>query len=101
ARDFEHPEPLPTRRSSELAPSAERSEAGRAQRRVGEPSGVGGPDHGGLRGHINTLSGHDGPCGHPSTGWSVAVQVRVTIRCRTRDRKSTRLNSSHVKISYA
>src|SRR5690606_40513145 len=34
-------------------------------------------------------------------GWPVAVRMLVALPESERDRKSTRLNSSHVKISYA
>src|SRR5690606_40169138 len=47
----------------------------------------------------------DGSSGKPSTGaWAAeSPRNRISSRPRTdrRDRKSTRLNSSHVKISYA
>src|SRR5438874_9605646 len=40
--------------------------------------------------------------GHPDAGWRSAVIYSALISCRRRgDRKSTRLNSSHVEISYA
>src|SRR5690606_40835362 len=46
-------------------------------------------------------------CGkrHPSAagagGWPADRELHVSSRGEVRDRKSTRLNSSHVKISYA
>src|SRR5690606_40486196 len=37
----------------------------------------------------------------PRSGWSQVSAVPVTLSPAWKDRKSTRLNSSHVKISYA
>src|SRR5690606_40115640 len=40
--------------------------------------------------------------GHQQRAWPVLADGRLAgIVCLTEDRKSTRLNSSHVKISYA
>src|SRR5438105_12332523 len=39
---------------------------------------------------------------HPSVAWSVVpFPAEIVVRCPCRDRKSTRLNSSHEWISYA
>src|SRR5690349_25168516 len=40
-------------------------------------------------------------CGHRRTGAARAVDRRDALCGHDRDRKSTRLNSSHVEISYA
>src|SRR5690606_18369240 len=37
----------------------------------------------------------------PTSRWDADSENRPTPQAHTRDRKSTRLNSSHVKISYA
>src|SRR5437868_12634306 len=62
---------------------------------------------------IYTLSLHDalpifmeisrmrGQAARPSSVSSRCIRRRSTASSRTRDRKSTRLNSSHVSISYA
>src|SRR5690606_40177117 len=51
----------------------------------------------GVLGHLDLDAG-DAVVQLERTG---AVHVAVQIRIRRQDRKSTRLNSSHVKISYA
>src|SRR5690606_39831202 len=58
---------------------------------------------GGLVGHDLRPEG-DGRGGGPEQGADLTVQQRRALRPdrrADRDRKSTRLNSSHVKISYA
>src|SRR5438128_6018182 len=57
---------------------------------------------------IYTLSLHDAlpisPCPHLGPGprrWRRSRSVRALCACPRRDRKSTRLNSSHGSISYA
>src|SRR5690606_39957335 len=58
--------------------------------------------HGGLQ---NRRSGFDSP--HPGLvpasgyGLGTVLTTPEQVRCKRKDRKSTRLNSSHVKISYA
>src|SRR5204863_4699621 len=54
---------------------------------------------------INTLSLHDAlpisiPLAPATSNWQDTA-TRAAGRARRRDRKSTRLNSSHVEISYA
>src|SRR5690606_39475937 len=55
-----------------------------------------------LLGHTYVISGHviHGQKLGRSIGYPT-LNVRVPAQCALRDRKSTRLNSSHVKISYA
>src|SRR5690606_41890349 len=43
---------------------------------------------------------HPQPAGHTARGWNNPKEPPMT-NDEARDRKSTRLNSSHVKISYA
>src|SRR3989442_7796965 len=49
--------------------------------------------------------GHNGcltcPQGHPYSGANLRVRISRSGGIRREDRKSTRLNSSHVRISYA
>src|SRR5690625_3547203 len=52
-----------------------------------------------LVGHPVRRAAHSGQCVQLELG--VHVHVVVEDRCGDRDRKSTRLNSSHVAISYA
>src|SRR5258705_8294246 len=49
---------------------------------------------------INLFRYCQGECAHPE-GQRIVRQVRVGFRGWNRDRKSTRLNSSHLGISYA
>src|SRR5690606_26508377 len=84
----------------------------RRQERVGGLTRAGGKDHvlglGAHKlGHIAPRSFNDPP-GYPAfcmdggrIGGIERSHHRLTRRAEKRDRKSTRLNSSHVKISYA
>src|SRR5207302_4914595 len=81
----QHLPPLPTRRSSDLSTASTRSPAKREMNIRRHPS--------------------DPTRSLVADGWTTMVQTSVpkllvgSDGCR--DRKSTRLNSSHVKISYA
>src|SRR5690606_41960082 len=88
-RAHRDPDAFPTRRSSDLEPGGIdpcQEQSG------GEPEGVGEPDL--PRG---PPAGGRGWPGRPARRWPRTRPVPG----RDRDRKSTRLNSSHVKISYA
>src|SRR5690606_41039766 len=83
---------FPTRRSSDLPGTGRphhRRDRGSGQLRHSRVGGDGGGTKTALRGR------HPGPQLHPRTPRSREQRGAVT------DRKSTRLNSSHVKISYA
>src|SRR5690606_40299154 len=69
---------------------------GRPQRRLADPSPAGRRDAG-------RLLGRDGPAraGAGAGGQGSRSGGKSGAETRVRDRKSTRLNSSHVKISYA
>src|SRR5690348_6343160 len=54
------------------------------------------PDQGQAVHRIEFLRGNAGACQFPLTGWNIPPRTLVA-----RDRKSTRLNSSHPSISYA
>src|SRR5690606_41841914 len=87
---------FPTRRSSDLVGRS--SSAARYGRRCRPPARLSEESHrhrnrGGFR-----ESADGGPILHPCATGACAS---VTSKPRSRDRKSTRLNSSHVKISYA
>src|SRR5207249_10844363 len=87
---------FPTRRSSDL-PRA----AGCLKRPYFRPRLKGGP--GGLRGRLDAATNeHPNKTSHSRTPQSHAEELagHVLLECEV-DRKSTRLNSSHVSISYA
>src|SRR5690606_41575923 len=86
------PHPFPTRRSSDLrraaTPGAERAEGAQRRNLAAPPSPA--------RPFL------DGPrIGGPSLSLIEALASALSRRRFRGDRKSTRLNSSHVKISYA
>src|SRR5690606_41696035 len=86
-RDRHHPPSFPTRRSSDLARPPLRY-AGRA--RAGRAPGAGrGADAGAWR------------VGYGSMKRGTRIWLTTAFAWAMSDRKSTRLNSSHVKISYA
>src|SRR5690606_42039693 len=81
---------FPTRRASDLRDDGLHLEAAAAPRRRGQPAALG-------------VRGADGQL-HPRRVQGAVRDrgVRRGLRAhRDQDRKSTRLNSSHVKISYA
>src|SRR5205814_10554285 len=92
---------VPTRRSSDLGPFADdRRDARGAERRmsaqvparvgpmVRDPKKIGGSDAAAI-------------CGEDPNKTAYAVALRLTGQIEQEDRKSTRLNSSHLGISYA
>src|SRR5207249_5838603 len=98
SRHATHPAllPFPTRRSSDLHPSSgllaegasRPAHRGQIQRDIGWLAG---------RGRLLTHEVNP-PVAHQQEGGNAR---RRRVVCRARDRKSTRLNSSHVSISYA
>src|SRR5690606_41264837 len=99
--DRHHPSPpyFPTRRSSDLA-GGHALVAGEQTRAVvldvaGEPQPA-------ARGHVLVAAHHPGqPQARPGVTVLVHQRAADVDRPLALDRKSTRLNSSHVKISYA
>src|SRR5690606_41984929 len=90
---------VPARRSSDLARLTQRGEAGllRASGGVAEPGEL--ENHPGAVLHLPQGQGQVLPAGlHPHFGPATARGLPGVL---PPDRKSTRLNSSHVKISYA
>src|SRR5207249_10813964 len=88
-----HLHSFPTRRSSDLSQGAVRSQPGLLPRTIA--GGVGcGVDRRSYR-HLLVLRTTD------PAGTSGAVELVRSRPLAERDRKSTRLNSSHVSISYA
>src|SRR5207302_7901599 len=85
---------FPTRRSSDL-PSQVRSASSRAQRAKEQQRKS-------ERGHMrDEVAVAERATRRTAFGEDFEIEsIRLQQRCR-RDRKSTRLNSSHVKISYA
>src|SRR5699024_11279873 len=76
-----HPHSFPTRRSSDLARNRDRPNQDRVDRQ---------PDRVGWNGRLTDLA------------WTPRRRNRLQRRLkRKKDRKSTRLNSSHVSTSYA
>src|SRR5690606_41917054 len=94
-RPLRAPHPFPTRRSSDLAEQTRLRDAGNADaaravdalasKLITEPVRYGKP---GLQAHISYLAG-------------MTARTDQKVGRDAIDRKSTRLNSSHVKISYA
>src|SRR5207302_4661008 len=86
--------PFPTRRSSDLA------SVGAGTARIHD-----GPTHvpAGSRRYPPAFGGVDAHArhGHHHQSWKAILQTPADTFASRQDRKSTRLNSSHVKISYA
>src|SRR5690606_41854547 len=87
SRDLRDLHSFPTRRSSDLLPRAHRSERQEAGR-----------DH--LPPDRHEIAGRDGEA-HADERPHARVLRHLLRQREGADRKSTRLNSSHVKISYA
>src|SRR5205807_8132929 len=87
---------LPTRRSSYLAApqSVHRCDSGASHRQVSPPKHSAVP---GLSADISDKSSLDQAAPRPAT----ATAPRVPQSTPAEDRKSTRMNSSHLVISYA
>src|SRR5699024_12385333 len=84
---------FPTRRSSDLVVCR----LGGGGRRVGRPA----PVLGRARGAPSCASPPPGGHGRPATSSASPIVNACAYRALPTDRKSTRLNSSHVSISYA
>src|SRR5690606_41302521 len=89
--------PCPTRRSSDLAVAVITGSGGLIGSEAAAFFGELGMDVVGIDNDMRRVFFGD----EASTAWNVArLQARLRARY-AQDRKSTRLNSSHVKISYA
>src|SRR5699024_12425604 len=88
---------FPTRRSSDLIRPRHHEDAGH-----GAEGGGGAVGSGTGHGRVGCALGESGAASPgPHRGHGGTRRVHPTTPRRLRDRKSTRLNSSHVSISYA
>src|SRR5690606_39580050 len=90
--------PFPTRRSSDLAArsTAQKKENSSTPLLLGDSDAMNT-----LRHRIERVAASDNPVLVTGEAGSGKELVASLVHQQSRDRKSTRLNSSHVKISYA